>query len=169
MSNEELLKRRLCDIRWHEPANRRIMQFYGRRNHWGEKFGAETLGELVRFTPEEVGEWPNIGPATLAAIVATLKEMGISLGQPKSGKPAVEAQLRFPGSSAACLLSLHPPNDQIPLPRDAVLVLPDAGDGQRGLRAADQSPLRFCSSACSSRPMPLNEPYFIGTVPPLLN
>ena len=74
------------------------MQFYGRRNHWGEKFGAETLGELVRFTREEVGEWPNIGPATLAAIVATVKEMGFSLGQPKSGKPAVEAQLRFPGS-----------------------------------------------------------------------
>ena len=99
MINEELLKRRLCDIQWHEPANRRIMQFYGRRSHWGEKFGAETLGELVRFTPDEVGEWPNIGPATLAAIVATLKEMGLSLGQPKSGKPAVEAQLRFPGSS----------------------------------------------------------------------
>ena len=107
MSNEELLKRRLCDIQWHEPANRRIMQFYGRRNHWGEKFGAETLGELVRFTREEVGEWPNIGPATLAAIVATLKEMGLSLGQPKSGKPAVEGQLRFPGSSEPLPVCYH--------------------------------------------------------------
>ena len=107
MSNEELLKRRLCDIQWHEPANRRIMQFYGRRSHWGEKFGAETLGELVRFTPEEVGEWPNIGPATLAAIVATLKELGLSLGPPKSRKLAVEAQLRFPGSSEPLPVCYH--------------------------------------------------------------
>jgi hypothetical protein len=124
MSNEELLKRQLCDIQWHEPANRRIMQFYGRRSHRGEKFGAETPGELVRFTPKEVGEWPNIGPATLAAIVATLREMGLSLEQPKSGKPAVEAQLRFPGSSEPLPVCYY-----CTLPRDAVPVLPDAGEG----------------------------------------